>query len=145
MNNQQTLETYIMKNNLASYTHLRIVRDNMTHEQYIQALIRIADYTEELDDETGIKEELDTTIMGSYPVTKTSDERVEYLRTEFIKRGHETEESLQRFDKHRKQPRLYRELMEELARYFDQRIALGLPIREQSLIQGTYDTHIMLL
>jgi hypothetical protein len=145
MNKQQTLETYIMNNKLADYTQLRIVGENKTHEQYIQALIRLADYTEELDDESGIQDEPDTTIMGSYPVTKTSDERVEYLRTEFIKRGHETEESLRRFDKHQKHIRLNRELMEELARYFDQQTALGLPIREQSLIQGTYDTHIMLL
>lgn len=141
MNNQQRLETLIMENKIADYTQLRIVASGKTHEQYIKALIQIADYTGELDEKYGILEEPDTTIMGSYPAT----EQINYLHTEFIKRGYETEESLKRFDKERAKPKLYRELMEELARYFDRQVALGLPIREQSLIQGTYDNHILLL
>jgi hypothetical protein len=141
MNTQQRLETLIMENKIADYTRLRIVASGKTHEQYINALIQIADYTGELDEKYGIQEEPDTTIMGSYPAT----EQINYLHAEFIRRGHETEESLKRFDKERTKPKLYRELMEELARYFDRRVALGLPVREQSLIQGTYENHILLL
>jgi hypothetical protein len=141
MNNQQRLETFIMTKNLADYKKLRVIASVKTHEQYIKALIQIADYTGELDEQTGIQEEPDTTIMGSYPAT----DQINYLHTEFIKRGYETEESLKRFDKHMKTPKLYRELMEELARYFDRQVALGLPVREQSPIQGTYDNHILLL
>lgn len=141
MNNQQRLETLIMENKIADHTRLRIVASGKTHEQYINALIQIADYTGELDEKYGIQEEPDTTIMGSYPAT----EQINYLHAEFIQRGYETEESLKRFDKERTKPKLYRELMEELARYFDRQVALGLSVREQSLIQGTYENHILLL
>lgn len=135
MNNQQRIEKFIFAKNLATPIALRQMAENRTHSEYIDILIKLSGYDEPLDCEL---DEPDTTIMGSYDTHTTMDEQIKYLQDEIIRRGHETQQSLNRFKSEQKNKRMYRNLMEELARYFDKQVALGLPIEKLEMKRSTY-------
>jgi hypothetical protein len=142
MNNRQRIEKFIFDKNLATPLVLRQMAENRTHDEYIDILIKLSGYDEPLDCESC---EPDTTIMGSYDTHTTMDEQIKYLQDEIIRRGHETQQTLSRFKSEQKNKRVYRNLMEELARYFDKQVALGLPIEKLEMKQSAYIGHVILL
>ena len=84
-------------------------------------------------------------LMDTIHINSSIEDRIRILRTEMIRRGLETEESLKRLRSYEKRQNDYRCLMEELARYYDRQTAMGLPIEEQVLKNGAYLQYIILL
>ena len=84
-------------------------------------------------------------LMDTIHIKSSIEDRIRILSTEMIRRGLETEESFKRLRSYEKRRNDYRCLMEELARYYDRQMALGLPIEEQVLKTGAYLQYIILL
>lgn len=84
-------------------------------------------------------------IMDKININTSIEDRIRILSSEMIKRGLETEESLKRISLYENKRDIYRSLLEELARYYDRQIALGLPIGKLVLKTGAYLGHIILI
>jgi hypothetical protein len=137
------IEKFLIESGNASKFSLICLAEDKSDDEYLNVLKDFYAYVTGEKMEDKLKTTTDNYIMDGHDGSVEGG--IEYLRSEMIARGFETQETLKRFDSNESNPYTYVCILEELARYYDRQTALGLPIERQVLNTDGYMQHIILL